>query len=253
MAETLPGPHHCLGAARAAADIVYRSLHAQCVARGGTLSVEDLEHCYAEIIEGFSCGFDIFEQRHLNCMHASMSIAEMPFTRERILATILRACGEAAARQVFAPQAEQYDEDWLRPFFDGFAHYVRQHLCADADQRLTAAYIEAGLTHKGKITLGGLLSHKIVLNVLRDCARPLAEQPIPSGLVGQVCGCVNGHAARHAATAQAPAINVVAEQMAVFLTLLASQIAMRIPAGLAQHDAELYSLATGKKKSTIVL
>ena len=139
MSEALPGPHHCLGTARTAAEIVYRSLHAQCVARGGVLSVEDLEQCYAEIIDSFSCGFDIFERRHLTCMHASISMAEMPFRRERILATVLHACGEAAARQVFASQVEQLDEAWLRPFFDGFAHYIRQHLCVDADQRLRPA------------------------------------------------------------------------------------------------------------------
>ena len=253
MSEALPGPHHCLGTARTAADIVYRSLHAQCVARGGVLSVEDLEHCYAEIIDSFSSGFDIFERCHLTCMHASISMAEMPFSRERILATVLRACGEAAARQVFAPQVEQLDEAWLRPFFDGFAHYVRQHLCADADQRLTAAYVEAGLTHKGKIGLDELLDHKIVLNVLGDCGRPLAEQPVPSGLVDQICDSLNGHAAGQAATADAPPISVGAEQMASFLALLARQIAMQIPAGPPLHDAELYSLATRKKKSTIVL
>lgn len=253
MSEALPGPHHCLGTARAAADIVYRSLHAQCVARGGVLSVEDLEHCYTEIIDSFSSGFDIFERRHLMCMHVSISMAEMPFTRERILTTVLRACGETAARQVFAPQVEELDEAWLRPFFDGFAHYIREHLCADADQRLIAAYVEAGLTHKGKIGLGELLNHKIVLNVLRDCGRPLAEQPIPSGLVDQICDSLNGHAARHAATTETSPISVGAEQMATFLTLLARQFAMQIPAGLPLHDAELYSLATRRKKSTIVL
>ena len=41
--------------------------------------------------------------------------------------------------------------------------------------------------------------------------------------------------------------------MASFLALLARQIAMQIPAGPPLHDAELYSLATRKKKSTIVL
>jgi len=112
---------------------------------------------------------------------------------------------------------------------------------------------EAGLTHKGKIVLDELLNHKIVLNVLGDCGRPLAEQPIPSGLVAQICDSLNGHAARAAATVEPPSINVGAEQMATFLALLARQIATQIPAGLPLHDAELYSLATRKKKSTIVL
>ena len=121
MSEALPGPHHCLSTARAVAEIVYRSLHAQCVARGGNLSVEDLERCYAEIVESFSSGFDLFERRHFQCMSASLSTADMPFARDRILATILRACAEPAARQAFPQQVEQWGELWLSPFFAGFA------------------------------------------------------------------------------------------------------------------------------------
>ncbi len=149
MSEALPGPHHCLSTARIVADIVYRSLHAQCVARGGALSVEDLEHCYSEIVKSFSSGFDLFERRHFQCMSASLSTAEMPFARDRILATILRACGDPAARQAFPQQVEQWGELWLSPFFAGFAEYVR-HQCVDADARLIAAYIDAGLYPQGQ-------------------------------------------------------------------------------------------------------
>jgi hypothetical protein len=37
------------------------------------------------------------------------------------------------------------------------------------------------------------------------------------------------------------------------LARIGAMIAMEIPAGLPLHDAELYALATRKKKSTIVL
>ena len=243
MFDAFPGPHHCLGTARTVADIVYRSLHARCIARGGTLSVEEIEHCYAEIIASFSSGFDMFERRHLHCMHASVSTAEMPFARDRILVTILRACGETAARQAFSMQVEQQGECWLRPFFDAFAHYVRTHLCTDADQRLTAAYVETGLTRKDKISIDDLLKHKIVQNVLRDCARPLAEQAITAGLVGQVCDSLEAYAGTAKATEQ---------QTANFLVLLGRQIAMQLPAEPQPHEAELYSLADHKKKAVVI-
>ena len=252
MSKALPGPHHCLSTARAAAEIVYRSLHAQCVARGGALSVEDLERCYAEIVESFSSGFDMFEQRHFQCMSASLSTADMPFARDRILATILRACAEPAARQAFPQQVEQWGELWLSPFFAGFAQYIR-HLCADADARLIAAYIDAGLSRRGKISLAELLKHKIVQNVLRDCARPFAEQPVPQAMVRQVCDSLNSYSPLPDGAAEAQAGKLTDEQVQNFLGLLARQIATLAPPEPAVHEAELYSLLDRKKKSAIVL
>lgn len=66
----------------------------------------------------------------------------------------------------------------------------------------------------------------------------------------RICDSLNGHTAGQAATADTRPINVGAAQMATFLALLSGQIAMHIPAGLPLHEAELYSLATRKKKST---
>jgi len=252
MSEALPGPHHCLSTARSVAEIVYRSLHAQCVARGGNLSVEDLERCYAAIVESFSSGFDLFEQRHFQCMSASLSMADMPFARDHILATILRACAEPAARQAFPQQVEQWGELWLSPFFAGFAQYIR-HLCIDADARLMAAYIDAGLSRRAKISLAELLKHKIVQNVLRDCARPFAEQPVPQAMVRQVCDSLNNFSPLPDGAAQAQAGKLTDEQMQNFLGLLAHQAAILAPPEPAVHEAELYSLADRKKKSAALI
>ncbi len=252
MSEALPGPHHCLSTARVVADIVYRSLHAQCVARGGALSVEDLEHCYSEIVKSFSSGFDLFERRHFQCMSASLSTAEMPFARDRILATILRACGDPAARQAFPQQVEQWGELWLSPFFAGFAEYVR-HQCVDADARLIAAYIDAGLTHKAKISLAELLRHKIVQNVLRDCARPFAEQPVPQAMVKQVHDSLNNYGPLPDGAAEAQAGKLADDQVQNFLGLLARRVATLAPPEPAVHEAELYSLADRKKKSATLI
>jgi hypothetical protein len=256
MSEALPGPHHCLATARVVAEIVYRSLHAQSMARGGVLSVEDPEHCYAQIIESYSCSFDLFEERHFQCMSASLSTAEMPFARDRILATILRACGEPAAREAFPQQVEQWGEVRLSPFFDGFAQYIRhirRHQYLDADQRVTAAYVDAGLTHKAKFSLAELLKHSIVQNVLRDCARPFEEQPASQAVVRQICDRLNTYGARPDGAAEAQAIKLADDQVQNFLGLLARRIATSIPPEPALHEAELYSLAGRKRMSATQL
>ena len=197
-------------------------------------------------------GFDMFEQRHFQCMSASLSTADMPFARDRILATILRACAEPAARQAFPQQVEQWGELWLSPFFAGFAQYIR-HLCVDADARLIAAYIDAGLSRRVKISLAELLKHKIVQNVLRDCARPFAEQPVPQAMVRQVCDSLNSYSPLPDGAAEAQAGKLTDEQVQNFLGLLARQIATLAPPEPAVHEAELYSLLDRKKKSAIVL
>jgi len=238
MSDNLPGPHHCLSTARAVAEIIYRSLRAHCTACGGQLSLGELETCYTDIIDSFASGYDIFEARHLQCMKAAMSTAEMPFSSDRIVATVLRGCGEEAARQVFAAPGEAMDEAWLRWFFDGVARFIGAHVCADAEPRLTAAYIDAGLTQKGKFTLAHLLAHTIAQHVLRDCARLLAERPLPQALVDGLRDSVNAGAAAAA---------VSDEQAADFLILLSAQIAVLAPAVAPQ--AAVLSLAGHKKKT----
>lgn len=241
MSDNLPGPHHCLATAHAVAEIVYRSLHARCVASGGQLSLSELDACYADIIDSFASGFDIFEARHLQCMKASLSTAEMPFASDRIVATVLRGCGEEAARRAFAPHGEPMDEAWLRAFFDGLAQFVCRHLCADTEPRLTAAYIDAGLKQKGEFTLEDLLAHEIAQHVLRDCADALAERPLPQALIGALRDSVNAATADRAAT-------VADEQLADFLGLLSAQIAVLAPATAPR--AAVLSLASHKKKAT---
>jgi len=185
-------------------------------------------------------------------MSASLSTAEMPFARDRILATILRACAEPAARQAFPQQVKQWGELWLSPFFAGLAQYIR-HLCVDADARLTAAYVEAALTSNAKISLAELLKHKIVQNVLRDCARPFEEQPVPEALVKQVYDSLNNYDPLPDGTAEAQSGKLAGDQVQNLLGLLAREVATLVPPEAAVHQAELYSLADRKKKSATLI
>lgn len=171
-------------------------------------------------------------------------MAEMPFARDRVLATVLHACGERAARQVFPRQVQQSDDAWLGPFFDAFALYVRSRLCADADRRLTAAYAELGFTQNGKMSLGELLKHEIVQNVLRDCMRPFEQRPLLPQLLSELCDNLNAHVTREPNPDEAAKLGD--QQVADFLALLSLQVAMLLPP--AQHDAALASLADRRLK-----
>ena len=131
MSDELPGPHHCIGTARAVTEIVFRSLRAQCTAGGGTLSLEEIDSFYSRIIDSFSSGFDLFELRHRRCMDASLSSAAMPFARGKILSTFLRACGEKSAQATFSVQVERMGVEWIDLLFGGLARYVREHVHAD--------------------------------------------------------------------------------------------------------------------------
>ena len=84
MSDELPGPHHCIGTARAVTELVFRGLRAECAASGGTMSLVEIENFYSRIIDSFSSGFDLFELRHSRCMDASLSRAAMPFARSTL-------------------------------------------------------------------------------------------------------------------------------------------------------------------------
>ncbi len=134
----------------------------------------------------------------------------------------------------------------------GFTQYIR-HLCIDADARLIAAYVDAGLARKVKMSLAELLKDKIVQNVLRVCARPLLEQPVPEALVRQVCGSLNNYRPLSDGADETPAGKLADDQLRNFLDLLARQVATLVPPEPAVHEAELYSLADRKKKSATLI
>ena len=90
-----------LGTARTAADIVYRSLHAQCVARGGVLSVEarallrrDHRQLLLRLRHLRAASSHLHARQHL---HGRDAVQSRAHPRDRA-----GACGEAAARQVRA-------------------------------------------------------------------------------------------------------------------------------------------------------
>ena len=164
MAEELPGPHHCIGNARAVTEIIFRGLRAQCAASGGDLPLEALDGFYSKFIESFSSGFDLLEVQTSPFMDASLGIAPMPFARSNILATFLRGCGEKSARAAFSFQVERLGMEWIDHFFRSLAHYVHHHVPINIDARLVDAYVHTATMPKVTLTISELLKQEPVGN-----------------------------------------------------------------------------------------
>jgi hypothetical protein len=237
LPNALPGPHHCIGTARAVTDVVFRSLRAKCTAAGGTLSMREVEDLYANIIGSFSSGYDMFETVHHNCMAASLGIAEMPFARDRILATLLRAGGEKSARHAFALQVEFLGPIWLGRFFDGFAQFVRQHHCNNADIRLINAYVDAAAsTPNSHLSIEQLLQQDAVHAVLHECVQPFAPTGAPNAMAKPVCDAINANTAAKSHIAEPHVSKITEDQARRFLRMLPRelQVALTPPAPASQ-------------------
>jgi hypothetical protein len=237
MLNPLPGPHHCIGTARIVTDIVFRSLRAKCAASGGSLSLGELESYYAQIINSFSAGFDIFELRHHNCMDASLSTVEMPFARDKILATLLRACGEKSACAAFSVQIERSGAEWIGQFFRGFAQYVRQQIHTNIDGRLVNAYVEAATIPKIDLTIAELLRQKSVRHILLECVAVFETVDLSESLVKKVSDCVNHSIAEQKKIGTPHPCKVTEHEMHRFLALLPRQFRAALNAAPAAGHA----------------
>jgi hypothetical protein len=235
VSKTLPGPHHCIGTARAVTEVVFRSLRAKCAAHGGTLSQHELDELFTNIIGSFSSGFDMFESMHHSCMAASLSIAEMPFARERILATMLHACGEKSARHVFDLQLAYLGPTWLGRFFDGFAHFVRQEYCRNADIRLINAYVDtAAASPNGQLSVEQLLLQEPVRNVLRECILPFAPAGTPEQMAKPVCDSINASAAAQTHIVEPHVSKITEDETLRFLRMLPHELHVKLTPAAAE-------------------
>lgn len=224
MSDELPGPHHCIGTARTVSEIVFRTLRIKCAAGGGNLSLDELESYYSQIIDSFSSGFDLFELRHHNCMDASLAMAELPFARGKILATLLRACGEKSVRAVFSLQVERLGMEWIGQLFDSLAQYVRQHVHANIDDRLIDAYVETAKIPKIKLTIKELLKRESVQNILLECVTAFEMPGAPELIVKEVSDVVNEFVAGQRSIGWPHVCKVTEDEMCRFLTLLLRQL-----------------------------
>jgi len=191
MSQELPGAHFCIGTARTVVDLAFRGLRALCIANGGNLSLAELDSYYEKLIDSFLSGVRFFEVKHEQCMDASMSMAKMPFARNRILATLLHACGEKSARNAFPLQINGGGAEWIDELFDGLAQYVRKRVGISVDDRLINAYVFTATKPGTKVTIVELLRQEAVRCVFLECVGTFEKPNAPELIAKEVCGCVN--------------------------------------------------------------
>jgi hypothetical protein len=140
-----------------------------CVSSGGNLSLSELESFQSRFLNSFSSGFELFEATHQHCMIASGVSVETPFSRDKILVTLLRGCGEESAIHAFSLQIARLGSVWTHGFFESFAGYVRQSVCVNADMRLINTYAVAAGLPKIEISTEVLLKLDAIQRILREC------------------------------------------------------------------------------------
>ena len=225
MSDKLPGPHHCISTARAATDVVFRSLRTLCITSGGklNLSLNDLDILRSQFVDSLSSGFDLFELKHLQCMDASTSLADMPFARDIILSTLLHTCGDRSAHAAFSLQVERLGTAWIKDLFDSLAQYVREHVDANIDGRLIKAYAETATTPQLNLTINELLKQKTVQEIMLECLTPF-ETGTPESITKDLCDWINKIIAGNRGVDGPHVCKITENQTRSFLTLMPRQL-----------------------------
>jgi hypothetical protein len=168
----LPGCHHCIGAADAVADQIFRTLRSRAIANGGMISVQEIIDAHAQINESLSSSVDLFETINQECMEASESYASDPFSRDMIISTLLSAWSERSAARVFKAQIEKCGVEWLSCFFYVFGKICRDNLSDASKANLIVAYVDAAVKFKSNLSVSDLLNEARIKEILLKCIEP---------------------------------------------------------------------------------
>ena len=198
-ARVLPGPHHFAGMARIHIDRAFGVLIAECKAKGGALSLAQLEKAHTDIVGSLADRFDSIEDAHKRCMEASLAHALDVFTPETILASVLCAAIGEPTKDVFSFQLSTHGARWLRSFFACFANYVGKNVCPTATEQLMAAYRHAAIIYGADMTMKEFLSESSVRDIVYYCIKPLtvdqaiehAADDMAKWMQFEIDGCVH--------------------------------------------------------------
>jgi hypothetical protein len=225
---SLRGPHHCVAVGGSVAEMVFRYLKSRCQTAGGSLSEADLDAARSHFVASFPNAFNFFDQSHQRCMEASGASAPAPFGQDTILATLLLACGHKAARPAFDMQVTRFGAPWLSQFFGGFAQYVRERICPDADARLYKLYAVAAVKYGAKLSVADLLKEEPVQRVLRECLAPVVAADAPSTLAAPLSDTVSMHIATVRGIPKPDISKVTDQQVHAFLNWLPPQVMLSL-------------------------
>jgi len=232
MPELLRGPHHCVGIATSVAERVFHFLKTRADAQGGALSAADLGVARAQFLASLPKAANYFEGVDRQYTEASAATAPESLSRETILATLVFACCHKAARTAF-PQAERIGANWLDQLCGGIARYIRQNVCADANDRLTKVYFELAGRLGAKLLVADLLGDEATQRVLRECFAPLIAKDALDRAAEPLCDAVNSYIAGKRGIAKADPSKVTEAEMKKFLAFLPPQLTLAFGAQAA--------------------
>jgi len=232
MSELLRGPHHCVGVAAAVTERIFHFLKARAQAQQGTLSESDLGTLRQQFLASLPKAANYFEGVDRQYSEAGKATASECVSRENILATLVFACSNKAARTAF-PQAERIGENWLNQLCGGVARYIRQHVCSDVNDRLSKLYFEVAVKLGAKLVVADLLSDEGVQRLLRECFAPLVARDAADRVAEPLCDAVNSHIAGKRGIAKADPSKVTEAEMKKFLAFLPPQLAIAFGAPAA--------------------
>ena len=141
-------------------------------------------------------------------------------------------CLRKAALKAF-PQVELMGGNWLNQFLGGVARYIREHGCADADDRLTKAYFEAAAKLGAKLQVADLLGDEATRRVLKECFAPFVARDAVERIAESFCDTVNLHVATKRGIGTADPAKVTEGEVKKFLTLLPPQLTIAFGAQAA--------------------
>jgi hypothetical protein len=233
MADLLRGPHHCVGIATFVAERIFHFMKTRAEAQGGNLSIADLSVLHTQFLASLPKAAHYFEEVDRQYMEASGSTAPEHLSHDTILATLLCACSHKAARTAF-PQVERIGAIWFNQLFGGIARYVREHICADVDDRLTKAYFEVAGKLGAKLVVADLLGDEGTQRILRECLAPLVARDAIDHITDPLCDAVNAHIAGKRGIAKADPIKITEAEIIKFLSFLPPQLTIAFSAQAAE-------------------
>jgi hypothetical protein len=225
MPELLRGPHHCVGIATSVTERIFHFLKTRAEAQSGALSVADLGVLRQQFLASLPKAANYFEGVDRQYNEAGAASAPECVSRETILMTLVYACTHKAARSAF-PQVEQIGANWLGQLCGGISRYIRQHICTDANDRLTKAYFEAAGRLGAKLVVADLIADEGIQRVLRECFAPMIARDALDRAASPLCDAVNSHIAGKRGIATADPSKVTEAEMRKFLTFLPPQLTL---------------------------
>jgi hypothetical protein len=232
MAGMLRGPHHSVGIAVSVAERIFHFMKTRADAHGGSLSAADLNSLHAQFLASLPKAAHFFEEVDRQYAEACGGMAEEYFSHDSILVTLLSVCIRKAALKAF-PQVELMGGNWLNQFLGGVARYIREHACADADDRLTKAYFEAAARLGAKLQIVDLLGDEAIRRILKECFAPLVARDAVERIAESFCDTVNLHVATKRGIGTADPAKVTEGEVKKFLTLLPPQLTIAFGAQAA--------------------